>query len=63
MPPPTHSPTHTPQISSTSWVKKGGWTVEEDELLRLLVKEFGPRKWAVIASHLPGRVDKQCRER
>jgi hypothetical protein len=37
--------------------------VEEDELLRLLVKEFGPRKWAVIASHLPGRVDKQCRER
>ena len=24
---------------------------------------IGPRKWSTIASHLPGRIGKQCRER
>lgn len=42
---------------------KGPWTREEDELLAKLVKEFGPKKWSVIASHVPGRIGKQCRER
>lgn len=41
---------------------KGSWTKEEDNLLRLKVREMG-RKWARIAKHLPGRVGKQCRER
>ena len=26
-------------------------------------KEYGAKKWSVIASHLPGRIGKQCRER
>lgn len=28
-----------------------------------MVQEFGPKKWTYIASHLPGRIGKQCRER
>lgn len=31
--------------------------------MRTLVNQYGPRKWSAIASHLPGRVGKQCRER
>lgn len=42
---------------------KGPWTKEEDELVIDLVKQFGPKRWSVIASHLKGRIGKQCRER
>ena len=42
---------------------KGPWTREEDDLLVILVKRYGPKKWAVIAGHVPGRKGKQCRER
>ena len=28
-----------------------------------LVKLHGAKKWSFIASHLPGRISKQCRER
>ena len=28
-----------------------------------LVNQFGPKRWSVIASHLKGRIGKQCRER
>ena len=44
-------------------LKKGGWTQEEDCKIRNLVDKYGAKKWSVIASHLPGRIDKQCRER
>jgi hypothetical protein len=43
--------------------RRGPWTVEEDELLTLLVKKYGTKKWAIIAELVPGRVGKQCRER
>jgi myb proto-oncogene protein len=42
---------------------KGPWTKEEDELVMKLVSEHGPKKWSLIASHLRGRIGKQCRER
>lgn len=42
---------------------KGPWKPEEDEIVRKLVGELGPKKWSVIAKHLPGRIGKQCRER
>lgn len=42
---------------------KGPWTFEEDEQIIELVKTYGPKKWTVIASHLKGRLGKQCRER
>ncbi|KAJ1457435.1 Homeodomain-like protein, partial [Pelagophyceae sp. CCMP2097] len=28
-----------------------------------LVRQHGAKKWSMIASHLPGRIGKQCRER
>ena len=42
---------------------KGPWTAEEDAAVERLVKQYGAKKWSVIASHLPGRIGKQCRER
>ena len=42
---------------------KGPWTAEEDAAVERLVEEHGAKKWSVIASHLPGRIGKQCRER
>eukprot|EP00516_Mucochytrium_quahogii_P007574 CAMPEP_0203749646 /NCGR_PEP_ID=MMETSP0098-20131031/4129_1 /ASSEMBLY_ACC=CAM_ASM_000208 /TAXON_ID=96639 /ORGANISM=" , Strain NY0313808BC1" /LENGTH=612 /DNA_ID=CAMNT_0050638735 /DNA_START=297 /DNA_END=2135 /DNA_ORIENTATION=+ len=55
VPPPTKAP-------GNSRIK-GPWTRDEDELLAKLVKEYGPKKWSVIAAHVPGRIGKQCRER
>ena len=36
---------------------------QEDKLVIELVQKYGAKKWSVIASHLPGRIGKQCRER
>ena len=32
-------------------------------MLRSLVEKHGPKKWSTIASHINGRIGKQCRER
>lgn len=42
---------------------KGPWTAEEDQKVLELVKQYGAKKWSLIASKLPGRIGKQCRER
>ena len=42
---------------------KRAWQPAEDDYLMKLVTELGPCHWSVIASHLDGRVGKQCRER
>jgi len=42
---------------------KGPWKEEEDAKLSELVEKFGPKDWSTIASHIPGRIGKQCRER
>ncbi len=42
---------------------KGAWTKEEDDVLCQLVKQQGPKNWSSIATHLNGRIGKQCRER
>ena len=42
---------------------KGAWSGEEDEIVMSLVKKLGPKHWSIIASYLPGRIGKQCRER
>ncbi|KAL1530931.1 hypothetical protein AB1Y20_001822 [Prymnesium parvum] len=44
-------------------ITKRLWAPEEDALLLQLVQQIGPRRWSTIASRLPGRVGKQCRER
>ena len=42
---------------------KGNWTPEEDMILKKKVAEYGLKKWKEIATFLPGRIGKQCRER
>ena len=42
---------------------KGPWTAEEDRKVVDLVQKHGAKKWSLIASNLPGRIGKQCRER
>jgi hypothetical protein len=42
---------------------KGPWSKEEDDTVMHLVHKYGPKKWSLIASFLPGRIGKQCRER
>jgi len=42
---------------------KGPWASAEDEQLMVLVREYGPKRWSMIASQMPGRIGKQCRER
>ena len=42
---------------------KGPWTADEDRKVEELVKKYGAKKWSLIASNLPGRIGKQCRER
>jgi len=41
---------------------KGSWIAGEDAILKLKYKQYG-NKWSKIASELPGRTGKQCRER
>ncbi|XP_075500390.1 transcription factor MYB73-like [Primulina tabacum] len=42
---------------------KGSWNKEEDDLLRKLVEEHGPRNWSLISNGIPGRSGKSCRLR
>ncbi|TMW58099.1 hypothetical protein Poli38472_011687 [Pythium oligandrum] len=42
---------------------KRPWTTDEDMRMAMLVRKHGAQKWAVIASSMPGRNGKQCRER
>ena len=67
----SHFPTRTAFDCLTKWqaissppvIKgKGSWTPEEDNILRDKRQQYG-RKWSKIASYLPGRQGKQCRER
>eukprot|EP00966_Prymnesium_polylepis_P188303 4364100-Prymnesium_polylepis.1 len=44
-------------------MRKHAWTTQEDETLMRMVQTHGPGRWSQVASHLPGRMGKQCRER
>jgi hypothetical protein len=39
------------------------FTKEEDERLKKLVKKYGTKKWEEIASYMPKRCGRQCRNR
>ena len=52
-----------PQTAFQSRVIKIKWTPEEDALLKQIVEQRGPHRWDFIASFVPGRNGKQCRER
>jgi hypothetical protein len=43
--------------------KRARFLPAEDEKLRFLVKKYGENAWTLIASELPGRNIRQCRER
>jgi myb proto-oncogene protein len=37
--------------------------LQEDDLLRRLIGEYGPKNWSVIANGIKGRSGKSCRLR
>jgi len=39
------------------------WTPAEDDQLVAVVNKYGASRWSLIATHVPGRAGKQCRER
>jgi hypothetical protein len=43
--------------------RRSVFTAIEDELLESLVQQFGFNSWNLIATNLPGRSPRQCRER
>ena len=44
-------------------LKKGSWTIEEDEQLQKAVEEVGEGHWSRVAEKVATRNGKQCRER
>jgi len=44
-------------------IRRMKFTEQEDTQLRALVAQFGATNWTLIASHMPGRVARQCRDR
>jgi hypothetical protein len=62
----SRSDTATPSVTlSGSKLRsvKISWSCEEDAMVREMVRLHGTGRWATIASALPGRNGKQCRER
>nr|QHG11436.1 R2R3-MYB transcription factor 8 [Taxus chinensis] len=57
--PPVKGPTGGPQGRSS----KGGWTEEEDEILRRAVQCYNGKNWKRIAQYFPNRTDVQCLHR
>ena len=43
--------------------KRQMFSLEEDKILSEQVRKHGERDWSIIASKLPGRTARQCRER
>lgn len=39
------------------------FSIEEDDMLINLVKEYGDKSWRTISKHMPNRSTRQCRER
>lgn len=39
------------------------FTPEEDEKLSRIIAQYGPKKWDKVASFMPGRTGRQCRDR
>jgi myb proto-oncogene protein len=43
--------------------RRGRFSKEEDQRLRILVEHYGSDAWASVSAGLPGRTRRQCRER
>ncbi|KAL0235323.1 hypothetical protein GEMRC1_001905 [Eukaryota sp. GEM-RC1] len=44
-------------------IRKGTWSVEEDQILAGLVQQYGTKNWKKISDCVKGRTDIQCRYR
>jgi hypothetical protein len=53
----------TEEVDQNAVRNLGPWHPDEDSQLSKLVSKYTATKWSFIASHLPGRIAKQCRER
>lgn len=51
------------ELTNASDKLRSTWSVEEDKLLRKCVEKMGAKNWTIIATHLPGRIGRQCRDR
>lgn len=49
--------------NSNNMLMKTKWTYDEDQLLIQTISKYGSKNWSLIASEIPGRTGKQCRER
>jgi hypothetical protein len=47
----------------TTKIRRIKFTEQEDNHLRALVAQFGVTNWNLIASQMPGRIARQCRDR
>jgi hypothetical protein len=52
-----------PETISSLHKPKAKWSKEEDDVLCQQVEEHGAANWNTLATALPGRTGKQCRER
>jgi hypothetical protein len=52
-----------PGIDRATGSKKGNWTADEDSTLKDAVKRHGGKNWDQIVALVPGRTQKQCRNR
>jgi hypothetical protein len=66
----SHFPGRTSKQVLAHWRKvanpdivRGSWKGSEDQVIIDWVTAHGPIKWAALATQLPGRIAKQCRER
>jgi hypothetical protein len=66
----SHFPEKSQQQVVERWTKvldphlvKGSWTGEEDQTILEFVQKHGTKNWTKLATLLPGRIGKQCRER
>ncbi|OHT00198.1 Myb-like DNA-binding domain containing protein [Tritrichomonas foetus] len=57
------TPVNNPDQNDTNGHKKRKFTQEEDEIVRQLVNEHGPKQWDLIAKSLKNRTARQCRDR
>lgn len=50
-------------VSKKLKMKYGKFSDEEDDMIKKIVFAFGPKNWRLIASLIPGRTSRQCRDR
>merc|ERR1719199_1240032 len=50
-------------LTNPPMIRRVPWTKDEDECLTGTVRRIGAGRWTIVASFVPGRAAKQCRER